>query len=532
MTDKEVEVYDSFHSSESFVADNRQIDYVSDAVAITEGKPWYRVPYLLKLNLCIFLITLTSTNNGYDGSMLNGLQLLTSWNKKMSNPSGAVLGALSNGNTFGVLLSFAVGSYMSDKFGRKPCIIIGQIISIIGAILQGVSTDYAFFFVSRLVIGFGSGFATVSSPTLISEIAYPSHREVATSFYNTCWYLGAIVAAWVTYGTRNIVSDYSWRIPSYLQGFFPLVQVLLFWIVPESPRYYISKGKYDEAEQVLKKWHIGYSNDDKAVSFVKFEMNEIKAALELEKLNSSSRYVDFVTNKRFRKRLFLICMTAVMMQLSGNGLVSYYLSKVLDSIGITDQSKKLEINGCLMIYNFVLSATVAAVVNRFKRRKIFITSISLMLIFYIIWTALSAINQQRNFKDKGLANGILAMIFLYYFAYDIGANGLPFLYITEILPYSHRTKGINIFQVAQNIIIVYNGFVNPIAMDAIEWKYYIVYCCILAAELVIFYFVFVETSGCTLEEVAKVFGEIPDETALVTMTNNKEKPQVTHVENV
>lgn len=48
---------------------------------------------------------------------------------------------------------------------------------------------------------------------------------------------------------------------------------------------------------------------------------------------------------------------------------------------------------------------------------------------------------------------------------------------------------------------------NPIATDAIEWKYYIVYCVILVVELILVYLNFVETSGRTLEEVGDVFGE-------------------------
>lgn len=55
--------------------------------------------------------------------------------------------------------------------------------------------------------------------------------------------------------------------------------------------------------------------------------------------------------------------------------------------------------------------------------------------------------------------------------------------------------------------MIFSGFVNSIAMSAIEWKYYIVYCCILAVEAAIAYFTFVETSGHTLEEVAEVFGD-------------------------
>jgi hypothetical protein len=47
--------------------------------------------------------------------------------------------------------------------------------------------------------------------------------------------------------------------------------------------------------------------------------------------------------------------------------------------------------------------------------------------------------------------------------------------------------------------------VNPIALDALGWKYYIVYCCWLAFELVYVYFFIVETKGHSLEETAALF---------------------------
>lgn len=69
--------------------------------------------------------------------------------------------------------------------------------------------------------------------------------------------------------------------------------------------------------------------------------------------------------------------------------------------------------------------------------------------------------------------------------------------------YTLRGKGLNIFQVVQNLVLIFNGFVNPVAMDAIEWKYYIMFCCILGVEILICYFTFAETSCRSLEEVGK-----------------------------
>ncbi|KAK6203612.1 general substrate transporter [Scheffersomyces amazonensis] len=490
------------------VGNQSQKEDINDYLYL-EG-PWWKHSHFRFLNFCIFLTTLTSTNNGYDSSMLNGLQSLARWKSDMDQPKGPVLGALNNGNTFGVMLSFLVASYIADRVGRKYSIMFGSTLMIIGAILQGVSTNYGFFLFSRMVLGFGSGIAIVSSPSLISEISYPTHRPTATALYNVFWYLGAIIAAWVTFATRDMKNSYCWRVPSYLQGALPFIQLVLFFLVPESPRFLIAKGKVDKARAILHKHHTGGSNDERALKLVEYEINEITAALELEKLYANAKYTDFFTIPSFRMRLHLVVFTSIIMQLSGNGLVSYYLSKVLNSIGITGQKRQLEINGCLMIYNLVVAGTAASVVSKFKRRTLFLFSTGMMLILYVIWTTLSAINQERNFEQKSLGNGVLAMIFLYYAAYDIGANGLPWLYMTEILPYSHRAKGINIHNLVQTWIVIYNGFVNAIAMDAIGWKYYIVYCCILAVEFTVVYFTYIETSGYTLEEVAEAFGDDAD----------------------
>nr|QFR37163.1 MFS transporter [Cyberlindnera americana] len=476
-----------------------------------ETRPFYRVNYLCVLAFHIFIITLTSTNNGFDGSMLNGLQSLTYWADYMGNPTGHILGALTAGGIFGCFLIFFIAPWACDKYGRRTVVIIGQAITLIGAILQGLSTNYAFFLCSRLVIGAGSGLATIGAPTLISELSYPAHREACTFAYNICWYLGATVAAIVTYLTRNISNNWCWRIPSYLQGFFPLVQLVFLLWVPESPRFLVAKGKHDNARALLLKYHTGNSTDPRASELVEFELREIESALEAEKLaGASSKYSDFWYRPSYRKRIFLVLFIATMMQLSGNGLVSYYLNKVLNSIGITDTSKQLQINMCLMIFNFVICVVCCATCHLFRRRTLFITCVVGMLITYIIWTALSAENEKQNFSNKSLANGVLAMIFFYYMFYDIGINGLPFLYVTEILPYSHRAKGINLFQFWMQIVLVYNSFVNPIAMDAISWKYYIVYCCILGVETVVVILTFPETSGRTLEEVAEVFGDVID----------------------
>lgn len=55
------------------------------------------------------------------------------------------------------------------------------------------------------------------------------------------------------------------------------------------------------------------------------------------------------------------------------------------------------------------------------------------------------------------------------------------------------------------VTLLFNGFVNPIAIAAIQWKYYIVYDVVLVVILVVIFFLFPETRGRTLEEIGEIF---------------------------
>ncbi|OBA25446.1 general substrate transporter [Hanseniaspora valbyensis NRRL Y-1626] len=474
--------------------------------------------------LVIFVISLTSCNNGYDGSLLNSLYTETDFNNAIGNVSGSILGALSNGYVFGCLLSFGVSAKMNDVLGRKKCLMICNVIMIVGVIIQscagawrhnGYPEHYTkrdvlgMMIAGRIVLGFGSGVIQLSAPALIAELAYPDPvaRSIQINYYNSNWYLGAVVAAWISFGVKNVSDHWSWRIPTILQCLFAVLQLVLVpWIVPESPRWYVSQGRFEEAREVLNDLHAGHMENGQ--DLIEYEMTEIQMAIEQEKLAAKTKYKDLFRTKANLKRMWIICWVAVFMQLSGNGLVSYYLSKVLASIGYTSTNEQLIINAGLMIYNLGVSVIQSFWLVPWVKKRVLLMKLSVggMLLSYVIWTVLSAKASQNDFQNKALGKAVLAFIFLYYFFYNIGLNGLPFTYATEILPYTIRAKGLSVFTLVQFIVMIYNGFVNPIAMDAIDWKYYIVYVCILAVEFVIC-FSFIETSGRTLEEVAGVFGD-------------------------
>jgi MFS family permease len=204
----------------------------------------------------------------------------------------------------GQLVALPFCAWFCDRFGRKPALLVSAAILLVGVVLQGAAQNVAMFIVARGVLGFGLALNITAAPLLIMELAYPSQRAPMVSIYNSLWGLGALAAAWTTFGTFRIENTWAWRIPSLLQAVSSIVQLgLCFWI-EESPRWLISKERDSEAEELIVKYH---ANGDRNDAVVPLEMEEIRAALRLEtEATRSASYMSFFQTPGNRRRFFII----------------------------------------------------------------------------------------------------------------------------------------------------------------------------------------------------------------------------------
>lgn len=215
-------------------------------------------------------------------------------------------------------------------------------------------------------------------------------------------------------------------------------------------------------------------------------------------------WFEFVKTAGNRKRLLILLTLGLFSQWSGNGLASYYLSIVLSSVGIKNGSTQLIINGCLQVLNLIVALGQCFVVDFFGRRTLFLTATSGMLGSFIVWTACAG-TFHKDPLNAAAGHTVIAMIFIYYVFYNMAWSGLLVGYSAEILPYSLRAKGMTLMFLMVDLALFFNQYVNPIALKHLDWKYYIVYCCWIAAELVVVYFFYIETRYTPLEEICKYF---------------------------
>lgn len=111
---------------------------------------------------------------------------------------GIMTGLLELGAFFGCLFF----PYLADRLSRKWGLTVATGFFCVGAIIQTTAHDYGTLVAGRFIGGIGVGTLAMGAPLYISEIAPPNLRGSLLVLEATCIVIGAIIAYWITYGTR------------------------------------------------------------------------------------------------------------------------------------------------------------------------------------------------------------------------------------------------------------------------------------------------------------------------------------------
>jgi sugar porter (SP) family MFS transporter len=490
-----------------------------------ERVQWTKEPGLRKLYFYATVLCIASATTGYDGMFFNSVQNFDTWQEYFNHPTGSKLGLVGALYQIGSLVSIPIVPLIADNFGRKLPIAIGCAIMIAGAILQGASKDLNSFMGGRVLLGFGNSLAQISSPMLLTELCHPQHRGRLTTVYNCLWNVGALIVSWLAFGTNYIPNEWSWRIPALLQALPSVIQLAFIYWVPESPRYLIAKDKHEQALNILGKYHANGNNNHPTVQF---EYQEIKETIRLEyESKSNSSYADFVRTKGNRYRLAVLISLGIFSQWSGNAIISNYASKLYDSAGVTDPTAKLGLSAGQTVLALIVSLTMAMLVDKIGRRTSFLAATGGMFGTFVFWTLTSGLYDEHN--APGANKAMIFFIWVFGIMYALAWSGLLVGYAIEILPYKLRAKGLMIMNICVQAALTLNVYANPVAFDYFvghTWKLYLIYTCWIFLELVFVYFMYVETKGPTLEELAKIIDGEDAEVAHVDIHQVEKEAQI------
>ncbi|KAI1074246.1 sugar transporter-like protein [Whalleya microplaca] len=455
-----------------------------------ERVTWYREPHLRKLYAWACVLMIASATTGYDGMLVNTSQQIDRWKqffpKTQFGPDNP--------------------QEVADSWlGLLTSIAFGCTFMITGGCVSAFCNGYEMFIAGRLILGFGNSLSQMASPLLLTEICHPQHRGPVTAVYNCLWNLGALLVAWIGWGTAQIQSDWSWRSITLIQILPSLIQIVFITWIPESPRFLMAQDRPGEALDILAKYHAG---GDKRDALVQFEFREIRETIKIEKqLKRAAGYLDFFRTKGNRWRLAILVSLGVISQYSGNALFSNYMDIIYEGAGIMHQNQKLALSGGKTILDLIVTLIAALNVDRFGRRPLFLLSTSGMVVSFVSWTICGAVYENSGMSN--IASGYAQLVFIWLFGifYDIGFSGLLVAYALEVLPFKLRAKGMMVMNITVQAILALSNQTNKIAWNRLpnHWNFMLFYTLWDFCQLIFVYFFYVETKGPTLEEIAWIF---------------------------
>ncbi|KAI1128012.1 sugar transporter-domain-containing protein [Nemania abortiva] len=398
--------------------------------------------------------------------------------------------------------SALIGCWFSDPlnnfFGRRGTIFISAIFCLITPIGGAVTQNWQQLLATRLLLGIGMGIKASTVPIFAAENSPASIRGALTM----TWQMWTAFGIWL--GTiANLVvgrvGPIAWRlqIGSAFIPAVPLTALILF--CPESPRWYIKKGRYAEA----------------MTSLLKLRNNPIQAARDLYAIYAQvqiesevigeatyiSRFYDLFTVPRLRRATGAAFVVMIAQQLCGINIIAFYSSTVFSAAGASDYTALLASFGFGAI-NFIFAFPAFWTIDTFGRRALLLFTFPNMA-----WSLLAA-GLFNLLPEKSTAHVALVAVFIYIFAafYSPGEGPVPFAYSAEVFPLSHREVGMA-FAVATNLFwAAVLGITFPKILDSLT----VVGAFGLYAGFNILGFVLIflwvpETKQRTLEELDYVF---------------------------
>src|SRR5881628_2899572 len=200
---------------------------------------------------------------GYDSGAVNGTQ------DGLTKAFGLVPGSWSPVNGLGftvasLLIGCFIGAFfagrLADILGRRNTLMLAAALFLVGALVQGFAAAQLIFVIARICGGMAVGAASVLSPAYISEVAPANIRGRLTTVQQIMIITGLTAAFLVNYilaKTAGVSTARfwggieAWRWMFLMQALPAAIFLIALFMIPESPRYLVSKRRIDKAESVL-----------------------------------------------------------------------------------------------------------------------------------------------------------------------------------------------------------------------------------------------------------------------------------------
>jgi len=471
---------------------------------------------------------------GYDSGYINGVNGSKVFYQLIEGPKATkltdshtslIVSILSAGTFFGALAS----ANFAEVIGRKWTVITGCFIYMFGVIIQiitGPEVDPLGAIVAgRVIAGIGVGFESATVILYMSEICPRKVRGALVAGYQFCITIGILMASGVVYGTENRTDTGSYRIPIGIQFAWAIILGGGLLFLPDSPRYFVKKGRLADATHALCRLRGQPPNSE----YIQVELAEIVANEEYERSiigeeSWAGSWLKCFTGSLFEqksnlRRTILGTSLQMMQQWTGVNFIFYYSTPFLQSTGAIKNSFLIS-----LIFNLVNVCSTPIsfyTVEKVGRRPLLIWGAFGMLICQFIVAIIGdTVGFNHTHIDpagNSIANNIPAVnaqiafiaIYIFFFASTWGPGA--WIVIGEIFPLPIRARGVALSTASNwlwnTIIAVITPYMVGTNHGNLKSNVFFIWGSLCTAAFVYAYLLIPETKGLSLEQVDRMMEE-------------------------
>lgn len=366
---------------------------------------------------------------GYDTAVISGtISTVAAQFELDSLQSGWYVGSALVGSIMGVMAAGA----MSDRIGRKKTMLISATLFTISAIGCALSGNWDQLVIFRIIGGIGIGIVSIVCPLYISEVSVASHRGRMVSLYQLAITIGFLGAYLMNYYLLNLSTTFTsssslltqilgteeWRGMLAAEALPAIVFFMIIFLIPESPRWLITKGKETSAR---KTFDLIYRDS----TLVNFQISETKQMLHSEEKASWK-----LLFKPGTFRIVLIgAAIAILGQFMGVNAVLYYGPTIFESSGLSS-GDSLFYQSLIGVVNMGTTVLALLIIDKVGRKKLVYFGVSGMIV------SLVAIGVYfMKGEAWGISNSFLLVFFLAYMFFTAGSiSAVIFVFLSEMYP--------------------------------------------------------------------------------------------------
>jgi sugar porter (SP) family MFS transporter len=382
---------------------------------------------------------------------------------------------------YGTVLGSLLGSWPTDRFGRKQTLLGIGVLYLISAIGTAFAPEVYIFIVARFIGGLGIGISTVAAPLYISEIAPPQYRGRLAGMFQFNIVFG-ILMAFLSNALLAGIGESAWRwmlgvaaVPSLLYTVFCLG-------IPESPRWLLGRGEHAKGLAVLQLIQPEASSAELTL------LADNIVAASATRTNAARFW-----SRQLKTPILLAFLIAFFNQMSGINAILYFAPRIFELTGLGAKAALLQSVG-IGLANLVFTFVGLWLIDRLGRRTLlFMGSFGYIL-------SLGSVAWAFFTEHYSI---VPVCIFTFIAAHAIGQGAVIWVFISEIFPNQFRAEGQSLGSFTHWLFaaLLTTFFPKIVTTFPPGWVF-LFFCCMMILQLVWVKCMVPETKGVPLEDMA------------------------------